>query len=262
MNCRGRLISPDSLYLITGVHKTLDWSAAVFENASENENERHTAYFRQVERNNYPSTYSWATTGTCALEWRVAPVTGPHVEYCIPNQAVFIRGFKIAIRNGLLGTRWVSVEAGSPSTRSKNVKLSSIVPSGTPILGRLAGFLDAFFSSGSASFPTSTRSVGTIDADEERPQSNTHRSRYDGTQVKIQRVPDVPRVRIRFSYASADCSDCVDRYFIPLTLSINICWNKFNNLYMNTSDAHVCPRILLRTLRSPMTVIGSYSSKT
>ena len=48
------------------------------------------------------------------MDWRV----GPSDQYYngIANQTVFIQGFKIAVRPGLLGTK-VRVKAGSPTVR-------------------------------------------------------------------------------------------------------------------------------------------------
>lgn len=163
VNRRRRIINPDSLYLITGIYKTRSWSVAAFENVMENEH--HTAHFKQIERDSMTPTYTWETT--CALDWRV----GPHIDYDIPNQAVFIYGFKIAIRRGFLGTRWIRVEADVPSTRLNPVKSTSIVPSHFPVLDRLAGLLWR----GNSIFQATKDNEGTTDQIEE---------------LEIQRIPN------------------------------------------------------------------------
>ena len=190
VNCRRRIISPDSLYLITGIHKAFVWSVAAFENATGN---NHTAHFKQIDSgNSHAPIYRWETT-TCALDWRV----GPRVDHDIPNQSVFIRGFKIAIRSGLLGTRRISVKADIPSTQSNHVKWTSVAPSSSSILGRLAGSLGLLSSSsGNNVFSTSTRSERTVDAAEERLQSD--HGGCDGTHVEIQRIPYVAPVVLVF----------------------------------------------------------------
>ncbi|KAH0838775.1 hypothetical protein J3R83DRAFT_7151 [Lanmaoa asiatica] len=56
-----------------------------------------------------------------ALDWRV----GPQIDVGMPNQSVFISGFKIAIREGILGKKRVEVEVDTPPVQSRSVKFSN-----------------------------------------------------------------------------------------------------------------------------------------
>lgn len=114
----GRIITHDSLYLITGLSKTSSWSVAAFHQATGTA--ESSAQFKAShagEGNNM--SYAWETMR--ALDWRV----GPQIDVGIPNQSVFINGFKIAIREGILGKRWVEIEVDAPPPQSRrSVKFS------------------------------------------------------------------------------------------------------------------------------------------
>lgn len=75
----------------------------------------------QVGRGNIAASYTWETTH--AMDWRV----GPSDQYYngIANQTVFIQGFKIAVREGILGAKRVNVKADFPSVRTYHVEFSS-----------------------------------------------------------------------------------------------------------------------------------------
>ena len=85
-------ISPDSLYLITGCHKTSSWSLAAFHQSSGscNFNAKFTA--GKIINGNISAAYDWQMTS--GVPYRIGPE--PYDE--VKNQTVFIRGFKIAIR--------------------------------------------------------------------------------------------------------------------------------------------------------------------
>lgn len=117
----GRMISHDSLYLITGFYKTRSWSLAAFENAAGSGEFSAQFKMTQVGGSNIAGTYTWETTR--ALDWRV----GPAENYGFPNQSVFIRGFKVALRTGLLGKKRIEVKAGAPSTSSRHGRFSQVV---------------------------------------------------------------------------------------------------------------------------------------
>ncbi|KAF8126569.1 hypothetical protein EV363DRAFT_577932 [Boletus edulis] len=121
----GQIIANDSLYLITGLYKTTSWSLAAFEKTAGTAD--YSAQFRiaQADGENIATTSTWDTTR--ALDWRV----GPREKYEFPNQAVFIRGFKIALRTGMLGTKWISVKADAPSARPNPARSSGAVPAGS-----------------------------------------------------------------------------------------------------------------------------------
>ena len=68
----GRIISYDSLYLITGFYKARSWSLAAYQqdpHAGE-----ASAQFKavQVGRGNIAASYTWETTH--AMDWRVGPL--------------------------------------------------------------------------------------------------------------------------------------------------------------------------------------------
>ncbi|KAG8216775.1 hypothetical protein J3R82DRAFT_7019 [Butyriboletus roseoflavus] len=114
----GRIISHDSLYLITGFCKARSWSLAAYQQAAGTG--EASAQFKavQVGIGNIASSYTWETTQ--AMDWRV----GPSDQYYngIPNQTLFIQGFKIAIREGILGRKRVNVKADIPSVRPYRVE--------------------------------------------------------------------------------------------------------------------------------------------
>ena len=106
----GRIITRDSLYLITGLYKTSFWSAAAFHQATGNA--ESTAQFKASHAGGGDGvSYTWETMR--ALDWRV----GPQIDVGIPNQSVFINGYKIAIREGILGKRRVEIEMPRLLTR-------------------------------------------------------------------------------------------------------------------------------------------------
>ncbi|KAF8549735.1 hypothetical protein OG21DRAFT_558303 [Imleria badia] len=116
----GRIISHDSLYLITGFYKARSWSLAAYQRgAGAGE---ASAQFKavQVGRGNIAASYTWETTH--GMDWRVGP-EDPYYNG-IANQTVFIEGFKIAVREGILGKKRVNVKA-FPSVRTYCPELSS-----------------------------------------------------------------------------------------------------------------------------------------
>lgn len=117
----GRIISHDSLYLITGFTKARSWSLAAYQQGAGTGDASAQFKAVQVGGGNIAASYTWETTQ--AMDWRV----GPSDQYYngIPNQSVFITGFKIAIRKRVLGQRRVSVKPGIPSVRPYRAELSS-----------------------------------------------------------------------------------------------------------------------------------------
>ena len=117
----GRIISHDSLYLITGFYKARSWSLAAYQQgAGAGES---SARFKavQVGGGNIATSYTWETTHS--MDWRVGP--SDQYYHGIANQTMFIQGFKIAVREGILGTKRVRVKADSPAVRPYHVKSSS-----------------------------------------------------------------------------------------------------------------------------------------
>jgi len=86
-------IAADSLYLITGCHKTSSWSLAAFHQSSGNCNFNAQFTAGKIINGNIGAAYSWQMTS--AVPCRI----GPEPYDDAKNQTVFIRGFKIAIRS-------------------------------------------------------------------------------------------------------------------------------------------------------------------
>lgn len=113
----GRIIANDSLYLITGLYKTSSWSVAAFHRATGTSESSAQFKASQVGEGNNMS-YTWETMR--ALDWRVEP----QIDVGIPNQSVFVSGFKIAIREGILGRRSVELDVDNPLAHPRSLKFS------------------------------------------------------------------------------------------------------------------------------------------
>ncbi|KAI9567507.1 hypothetical protein HD554DRAFT_2329152 [Boletus coccyginus] len=74
----------------------------------------------QFSRGNIAASYTCETTN--AVDWRVVP--SDQYYYGTANQTVFIQGFKIAIREGILSTKRVRVKVDSPSVRPYRASFS------------------------------------------------------------------------------------------------------------------------------------------
>ncbi|KAF8838095.1 hypothetical protein BDN67DRAFT_1013362 [Paxillus ammoniavirescens] len=89
---RGR--TGGDLYLITGHHKASSWSVAAFSDAGSSAGFNATFSAGQVVRGNIAMAYSWQVANP--VHCRVGPEQGHSVDK--RNQAVSIRGFRIALR--------------------------------------------------------------------------------------------------------------------------------------------------------------------
>ncbi|KIK98561.1 hypothetical protein PAXRUDRAFT_667596 [Paxillus rubicundulus Ve08.2h10] len=125
------VINNDSLYLITGYHKTSSWSMATFSDAGADANLTANFTAGQVVNGNISGAYSWQVTNS--VHWRVGPEEGHHRTK--RNQAISIRGYKIALREGtfasLLGNR-VKVSSRLPRDKfdaSRRMHFSRVLPS-------------------------------------------------------------------------------------------------------------------------------------
>ncbi|KIK94598.1 hypothetical protein PAXRUDRAFT_33442 [Paxillus rubicundulus Ve08.2h10] len=108
-------INNDSLYLVTGYHKTSSWAVAAFSDASCSGGFNAAFTAGQVVEGNIAAAYSWQVTNS--IHWRVGPEEGHNVNS--RNQAVSIRGFKIALRDSVFGLlRQVKVSSEFPGTKS------------------------------------------------------------------------------------------------------------------------------------------------
>ncbi|KAG6333290.1 hypothetical protein ID866_5798 [Astraeus odoratus] len=92
----GRMISADSLYLITGCHKTSSWSLAAFSQPSGDSASNAQFTTNTIINGNITAACMWQMT--TAVPWRV----GPDPYDAIKNQTVFIQGYKITIRESIL----------------------------------------------------------------------------------------------------------------------------------------------------------------
>ncbi|KAG9309215.1 hypothetical protein JVU11DRAFT_10929 [Chiua virens] len=106
-----RTISNDSLYLITGFYKARSWALVAFGETEGSEN--IPAQFKVTQPEGAPIVrgYSWSTTRHS--ESRV----GPEIYNGNANQAIFISGFKIAVRDEPLGRKQIRIKADHPSTK-------------------------------------------------------------------------------------------------------------------------------------------------
>lgn len=178
----GRIISHDSLYLITGFYKARSWSLAAYQQGVGPG--EASAQFKavQVGRGNITASYTWEATQ--AMDWRVGPADRYYNG--VPNQSVFIHGFKIAIREGILGSKWVNVKADNPSVRPYRVEFSS----DSWISNLWSGIIGS--SSGSTSnIPKGTDTVTSLNTDSNLPVDQTDNVRED---VTIHRFPQVIKV--------------------------------------------------------------------
>ena len=183
----GQIIGNDSLYLITGLHKTTSWSLAAFEKTAGTA--EYSAQFRvsQAGGDNIAATYTWDTTR--ALDWR----TGPIDNFGIPNQSVFVRGFKIALRAGMFGTRWISVKADVPSTRPNPARSFGAVP-GHSWLAYVFGGQSAGRTTQSSGSGTQDEVVTSSALDNARNEILNNDALAVGEDVVIQRIPEASQV--------------------------------------------------------------------
>ncbi|KAG9310375.1 hypothetical protein JVU11DRAFT_9509 [Chiua virens] len=192
----GRIITHDSLYLITGLYKTRSWSVAAFHEATGTAESSAQFKASQAGEDNDMS-YSWETMR--ALDWRV----GPQFDVGIPNQSVFIIGFKIALREGLLGKKWVEVEVDSPSVQSRSVKFSN----GGTGPRRPGNLWSRLLSRSGSSSTTSTKRTTRSTKDPKTTSSSTVQSDAGDTpHVTIDHVPQ--------PLQSLHPSDVINRYML------------------------------------------------
>ena len=176
----GRLISNDSLYLITGFHKAHSWSLGAVGRSVFSLHKRRSAKFQigQIHEGGVTAeAYSWEPT--LGFKERVGPMH-PRVRGEIPNQTVFIRGFRITV-NKILFLKTVSVKTRQ-RTRFKFVGFGPSV-----INFRSGGTAGSTSSSGAESSTDNT-----VDQD-----SSVNLSRLNmDTRVTIDRMPNVSMVRL------------------------------------------------------------------
>lgn len=92
-----RPISTHSLYLITGFYKARSWSLASFQNVSP---AGGLIKVVKMEDGSNSGNYRWESE--FPMTWKDGPGRGYNGN---TNQSVFLRGYKIALRDGLFGLR-------------------------------------------------------------------------------------------------------------------------------------------------------------
>lgn len=107
-------ISYDSLYLITGFYKAPSFALASFQEAEGSGGIAAQFKVTQLEGGGIMPRYRWSTTR--ALDKRV----GPQRYNGKANQAVYISGFKIAVRPEPAGKKQVLVKVGGPSVQLRH----------------------------------------------------------------------------------------------------------------------------------------------
>ena len=163
----GRIISHDSIYVITGFHKAPSWGLAGYHNEQGNSDFSAQFIVGGREAGNLAAGYTWETTRS--MDWRVGPFDG----LGIANQSVFIRGFKIALRSDVQGVpqRWVSFQPSHPSGR----------------FNRRTSSGDSWLSN---VWKGISKTIGV--SNEGVEQSVEPRSREDvGVRIEIQRIPEI-----------------------------------------------------------------------
>ena len=109
-----RQICNHSLYLITGFYKARSWSLASFQNAAPAAG-GNSALIRVVKVGE-GSSYGWEST--FHMEWNDGPRGGRNGNV---NQSVFLRGFKIAVRDDIFGLWTQPVVEVVPRPKSPGV---------------------------------------------------------------------------------------------------------------------------------------------
>ena len=183
----GQIIGNDTLYLITGLHKTTSWSLAAFEKTAGTGEYPAQLRVSQAGRNNVTATCIWDTTR--ALDWRVGPIE----KYEDPNQSVFIRGFKIALRTGMFGTKWISVKADAPSTRPNPARSVSAVP-GDSWLAYVFGGLTTNKCTEPSRSGVQDEAASLSGLDDARKEIRNNGAIAVGENVVIQRFPEASQV--------------------------------------------------------------------
>ena len=211
----GQIIANDSLYLITGLYKTRSWSLAAFEKTGGTA--VHSAQFRvsQAGGHSIAPTYTWDTTR--ALDWRV----GPTDNYGLANQSVFIRGFKIALRTGMFGTRRISVRADVPSARPNPVR--SLGAIGDSLFAYVFGGLSTRRTTQPSGSGMRDEGPSSLVVDDARIEIQNSGALAVGEHVVIQRIPEASQVSTASVISRVPNRKNVDRPFIHLTSSIDIC---------------------------------------
>ncbi|KAF8134884.1 hypothetical protein EV363DRAFT_1160035 [Boletus edulis] len=164
-----RDIRSDALYVVTGFHKACSWSLASFKNTGASS--ARCKLVQLTKGGPIVTTHStWETVRP--LEWRI----GPRHSTGIPNQSVFITGFKIAVREELLHLKRVTVNVD----HSKRILASRLVGFGAG----LANFFVGGTSEGTSEVATQHETGNKSTTDQNSP-ADEHQH------VTVERVPQL-----------------------------------------------------------------------
>ncbi|KAF8557078.1 hypothetical protein OG21DRAFT_400889 [Imleria badia] len=182
-------ISNDAIYLVTGFHKAQSWSLVSFKNTGPS-----SARCKLVQSTNggpiLATDCTWETL--YPLEWRI----GPRHSIGIPNQSVFITGFKIAVNEELLHLKGVTVKVDN----SKRTLASTLVGFGASLANVLVGGTSGEIHSAE----TATQDGG---GDQLTVEDDEHAHEPLGqARVMVERVPHVSQ--------PFHPSDIINRYLI------------------------------------------------
>ncbi|KAJ6568297.1 hypothetical protein DFH09DRAFT_821184, partial [Mycena vulgaris] len=95
----GRMIGNGDLYLVTGVTNSTSWSIAAVENHSGDG--KISLKLKAAQVGNAGASYAWEWESSSSAV-NSGPRRRPGEESWQDNQTVFVRGFKVAVRSGLL----------------------------------------------------------------------------------------------------------------------------------------------------------------
>jgi len=176
----GRQATNGSIYLITGCDKSNSWGVASFSTRSE-EHGVSLIFTAAGTAANY--AYSWETVSPVAV--RTGPKRGDGIHGVVKNQCVFLRGFKLALRESY----WAKLFGP--------VHLSSIMDSGDrDILGKRRGIPY----SGSSASSSSMRRLGGSSSGQEQRRPELKYESVDETSdggVMVEHAPEWSEVNGR-----------------------------------------------------------------
>ena len=183
----GRFIHNDSFYLITGFHKARSWSLGAAGRSSSSLQTRRSAKFKVGTIHQGRETaqaYSWerATHGFMERFGPIHPyqipnsILGGGAPGGVPNQTVFIRGFRITV-NRILFLKTVSVKTQQGTFGGLGTHVINFLWGRTP---------DS----------TSSDTQSATDNMAEQDFSGGHSRLYADVHMTVDRVPDVSQVRL------------------------------------------------------------------
>lgn len=166
-----RDISNDALYLITGFHKAQSWSLASFKSIDASSARCKIVQLRKAGPM-LADDSTWETVHP--LERRI----GPRHSVGIPNQSVFITGFKIAVNEELLHLKRVTVKVD----HSQRTLATKLVGMGVSVANLLFG--SVFNASHSPEAGSQDEEANESTAGHDSPEDEHER-------VRVERVPQL-----------------------------------------------------------------------